>query len=238
MVVLAQVKAWWRRGFNLENLLSQLAGSKCTFQLHSGIGHDGPWEWRSRPKVEMVEGPLPPSTDLVCALLSNSAMRRLYTWLNQTFKWKLCIPYTIGCPKKMGKRLWPPSNSSKLQKLGVFWKIPDICYNMDTEIFKIKKRIDWENEASSCQPPSKNRVLGFDTSGQGCKTTFILPSTNIWNKFCFHCKSSKDIKGVHIVTSEFCPLRLHFLSNFLLNIEFCQISWILTTPAFGFRMNL
>ena len=34
-------------------------------------------------------------------------------------------------------------------------------------------------------------VLELDTSGKGYKTTFTLPSTNVWNKFCFHCKSWK-----------------------------------------------
>ena len=26
-----------------------------------------------------------------------------------------------------------------MQKLGVFWKIQDICYHMGTEVFKIKE---------------------------------------------------------------------------------------------------
>ena len=34
-----------------------------------------------------------------------------------------------------------------------------------------------------------NMVLELGTSGQGYKTTFTLPSTKVWNKFCFHCKS-------------------------------------------------
>ena len=34
-----------------------------------------------------------------------------------------------------------PSNSSKMQKLGVFWKIQDICYKMGTEIFKIEEEM-------------------------------------------------------------------------------------------------
>ena len=29
-----------------------------------------------------------------------------------------------------------------MQKLGVFWKIQDICYNMGTEIFKIEEEIE------------------------------------------------------------------------------------------------
>ena len=28
-----------------------------------------------------------------------------------------------------------------MQKLGVFWKIQDICYNMGTEIFKIEEEM-------------------------------------------------------------------------------------------------
>ena len=28
-----------------------------------------------------------------------------------------------------------------MQKLGVFWKIQDICHNMGTEIFKIKEEM-------------------------------------------------------------------------------------------------
>merc|ERR1711994_731905 len=50
-------------------------------------------------------------------------------------------------------------------------------------------------------------VLELVTSGQGYKTTFTLPSTNVWNKFCFHCKSlqvKRIIKGVYNVSSEFC----------------------------------
>ena len=35
------------------------------------------------------------------------------------------------------------------------------------------------------------RVLELDTPSQGYKTTFTLPSTKVWNKFCFHCKSWK-----------------------------------------------
>ena len=42
-----------------------------------------------------------------------------------------------------------------MQKLGVFWKIQDICYQMGTEIFKIEEEMTekQENETSSCQPP-------------------------------------------------------------------------------------
>ena len=42
-------------------------------------------------------------------------------------------------------------NSSKMQKLGVFWKIQDICYTMDTEIFKIE-----EETTEKIKPPVAN----------------------------------------------------------------------------------
>ena len=34
-----------------------------------------------------------------------------------------------------------------MQKLGVFWKIQDICYQMGTEIFKIEEEM---TEKTSC----------------------------------------------------------------------------------------
>ena len=78
--------------------------------------------------------------------------------------------------------------------------------------FQNWRRNDWENDASSCQPPLQKWaefsalnihwlilsailevivVLKLDTSGPGYKTNFTLPSTKVWNKFCFHCKSWK-----------------------------------------------
>ena len=53
------------------------------------------------------------------------------------------------------------------------------------------------------------RVFELDTPSQGYKTTFILPSTNIWNKFCFHCKSWK-CRG----TSKDCILRAENSDHF------------------------
>ena len=50
-----------------------------------------------------------------------------------------------------------------MQKLGVFGKIQDICYNIGTEIFKIEEEMTekMNNEASSCQLPLQKwgRVL-------------------------------------------------------------------------------
>ena len=52
-----------------------------------------------------------------------------------------------GVPKKMsflGKiaiTTLKPSNSSKMQILGVYWKIQDICYHMGTENFKIEEEM-------------------------------------------------------------------------------------------------
>ena len=47
-------------------------------------------------------------------------------------------------------------NSSKMQKLGVFWKIQDICYIMGTEIFKIEEEMTEKMKPKVATPPSKN----------------------------------------------------------------------------------
>ena len=54
------------------------------------------------------------------------------------------------------KRPLLPSNSSKMQKLGVFWKIQDICYKMGTEIFKIEEEMTEKMKLKVANPPSKN----------------------------------------------------------------------------------
>ena len=41
-----------------------------------------------------------------------------------------------------------------MQKLGVFWKIQDICYKMGTEIFKIE-----EEMTEKMKPPKMGRIL-------------------------------------------------------------------------------
>ena len=44
-----------------------------------------------------------------------------------------------------------------MQKLGVFWKIQDICYQMGTEIFKIEEELTEKMKPEVANPPSKNR---------------------------------------------------------------------------------
>ena len=133
--------------------------------------------------------------------------------------------------------------------LGVYWKIQDICYQMGTEIFNIEEEMTEKMKHKVTNPPLKKSteftahnihwlilsailegvmVLELDTSGQGCKTTFTLPSTKVWNKFCFHCKSwkcrgsSKECCEQWILTiflGGVGNFMLHFLSHFFFNIE-------------------
>ena len=42
-----------------------------------------------------------------------------------------------------------------MQKLGVFWKIQDICYIMGTEIFKIEEEMTEKMKPHVVNPPSK-----------------------------------------------------------------------------------
>ena len=44
-----------------------------------------------------------------------------------------------------------------MQKMGVFWKIQDICYVMGTEIFKIEEEMPEKMKPEVANPPSKNR---------------------------------------------------------------------------------
>ena len=44
-----------------------------------------------------------------------------------------------------------------MQKLGVFWKIQDICYQMGTEIFKIEEELTEKMKTKAANPPPKNR---------------------------------------------------------------------------------
>ena len=50
-----------------------------------------------------------------------------------------------------------PSNSYKIRKLGVFWKIYDIGYTMGTKIFKIEEEMTEKMKPKVANPPSKNR---------------------------------------------------------------------------------
>ena len=46
-----------------------------------------------------------------------------------------------------------PSNSYKIQKLGVFWKIYDIGYTMGTKIFKIEEEMTEKMKPKVANPP-------------------------------------------------------------------------------------
>ena len=46
-----------------------------------------------------------------------------------------------------------PSNSSKMQMLGVFWKVQEICYIMGTEIFKIEEEMTEKMKPKVANPP-------------------------------------------------------------------------------------
>ena len=43
-----------------------------------------------------------------------------------------------------------------MEKLGVFWKIQDICYQIGTEIFKIEEEMTEKMKPKVANPPSKN----------------------------------------------------------------------------------
>ena len=45
---------------------------------------------------------------------------------------------------------------AKRQKLGVFWKIQNICHQMGTEIFKIEEEMTEKMKPEVANPPSKN----------------------------------------------------------------------------------
>ena len=60
-----------------------------------------------------------------------------------------------------------------MQKLGVFWKIQDICYHMGTEIFKIEEEMTEKMKPKVANPPSKNGQnsllsIYIDWSSQPC----------------------------------------------------------------------
>ena len=42
-----------------------------------------------------------------------------------------------------------------MQKVGVFWKIQDICYQMGTEIFKIEEEMTEKMKPKVANPPPK-----------------------------------------------------------------------------------
>ena len=57
----------------------------------------------------------------------------------------------------MEKRPLLPTNSSNMQKFGVFWKIQDICYIMGTEIFKIEEEMTEKMKPQVANPLCRNR---------------------------------------------------------------------------------
>ena len=48
-----------------------------------------------------------------------------------------------------------------MQKLGVFWKIQDICYQMGTEIFKIEEEISEKMKPKVASPPPLKKSAKF-----------------------------------------------------------------------------
>ena len=44
-----------------------------------------------------------------------------------------------------------------MQKIGVFWKIQDICYQMGTELFKIEEEMTEKMRPKVGNPSLKNR---------------------------------------------------------------------------------
>ena len=55
----------------------------------------------------------------------------------------------------LGKIAITTLNSSKMQILGVYWKIQDICYQMGTEIFKIEEEMTEKMKPKVAIPLSK-----------------------------------------------------------------------------------
>ena len=50
-----------------------------------------------------------------------------------------------------------------MQKMGVFWKMQDICYFIDTEIFKIEEEVTEKMKPKVANPPSKNGQISLLT---------------------------------------------------------------------------
>ena len=66
---------------------------------------------------------------------------------------------TTGCPKKMsflGKIAITTLKLIQNVKVGVFWKIQDICYQMGTEIFKIEEEMTEKMKPKVANPPLKS----------------------------------------------------------------------------------
>ena len=87
-----------------------------------------------------------------------------------------------------------------MQKLGVFWKIQDICYKMGTEIFKIEEEMTEKLKPKLGNPSltAHNKysliiftilcciwVLGLNTSGKDTKLFFL----NVWQLLALFSQS-------------------------------------------------
>ena len=126
-----------------------------------------------------------------------------------------------------------------MQKLGVFWKIQDICYQMGTEIFKFEEEMTEKMKSIVANPPSKN--------GQNSLLLFYLLTTNK-TSFAF-IVSHENAKGHQ--RSSFCDilpifgggvgiLGLHFLSHFFFyfeNLSAHLVANILNFPKHPLQTN-
>ena len=87
-----------------------------------------------------------------------------------------------------------------MQKVGVFWKIHDICYQMGTEIFKIEEEMTEKMKHKVANPPSKN--------GQNSLLTICSPLMSLC--IFMTCNESKtcSICWKKVKQKQFCNLCL------------------------------
>ena len=73
-----------------------------------------------------------------------------------------------------------------MQKLGVFWKIQDICYNMGTEIFKIKEKMTEKIKPKVANRPknwcNSQYLAKFSVTSRQC-----LLETCQWPSLAYPC---------------------------------------------------
>ena len=113
---------------------------------------------------------------------------------------------------------------SKMQKLGMFWKIQDNCYHIGTEILKIEEKMTEKIKPKVVNPPAKILCsqytlidpLSHSLGHYGSWTWHIRPRVQNYLYFTFYqcveqvllslqvMKMQRIIKGVHNVSSEFC----------------------------------
>ena len=113
-----------------------------------------------------------------------------------------------------------------MQKVGVFWKIHDICYQMGTDIFNIEEEMTEKIKLKFANPPQKiGRIhcshytlidpLSYSWGHYGPWTLHIRPRVQNYLYFTFYqgveqvllslqiMKMQRIIKGVYNVSSEF-----------------------------------